>query len=61
MKEKIEEAFDALQELDIKPTPQNVSILNGVYCLLREVFAELKEEGEDVGRATVDSEQPIDH
>lgn len=38
MKEKIETAFNALKELDIKPTPHNVSILCGVYDLLREIY-----------------------
>lgn len=41
MKEMINECFEALKELDIKPTPNNVSILNGVYSLLRSVHSEL--------------------
>ena len=38
MKEKIEAVFNALQELDIKATPHNVSLLNGVFDLLREIY-----------------------
>lgn len=44
MKEKIKEVFEALQLLDIKPTPNNVSILNGVFAYLREIFKELEEQ-----------------
>ena len=36
--EELETVYNALQELDIKPTPHNVSILNGVYELLRQVY-----------------------
>ena len=57
MLERIMVAFDALKELDIKPTPHNVSILNGVFEQLRAVYNELKEGEENAGsRATVDSE-----
>ena len=56
MEERIKVVFDALKELDIKPTPHNVSIMNGVYEQLRIVYNELK-EGADVERQTVDSEQ----
>lgn len=45
MKNKIEEVFNALQELEIKPTPHNVSILDGAYSFLRQIYKEL-EEGE---------------
>ena len=48
MKEKVTACFDTLQELDIKPTPHNVSILAGVYELLRQVFEELNKEGDTV-------------
>ena len=43
MKEKLSEVFDALQELDMKPTPHNVSIMKGVYSSLREIYKELEE------------------
>ena len=46
MKERIEEVFEALKELDMKPTPNNVSIMNGVYLILREIY-EKSEEGKD--------------
>ena len=42
-KEKIETIFNSLQLLEIKATPKNVSILSGVYDLLRGMF---KESGE---------------
>ena len=38
MKEKIKSVFDALKELDIKATPNNVSILNGVFDVLRDIY-----------------------
>ena len=41
MQEKIEEIFNALQMLDMKPTPNNVSIMDGVYLILREIYNEL--------------------
>lgn len=43
MKEKLKDAFEVLQDLDIKATPSNVRILNAVYNTLREVYAELEE------------------
>ena len=46
MLEKIEQCFDALQSRDMKPTPHNVSIMDGVYSLLREVYGELKKKEE---------------
>lgn len=44
MKEKISEAFNALQGLDIKATPNNVSILDGVFEILRSIYQEMEEE-----------------
>ena len=44
MKEKIESVFNALQELDVRPTPQNVSILNAVYEILRGIYQEMGEK-----------------
>ena len=58
MKERIEEVFEALKELDMKPTPNNVSIMNGVYLILREIY-EKSEEGKDNagnGRPAPDSQ-----
>lgn len=43
MKEKIEDVFNALQELDMKTTPHNVSIMNGVFQFLKAVYKELEE------------------
>lgn len=48
MKEQLESVFNALQDLEVKPTPNNVSILNAVYATLREVYKGL-EESENVG------------
>ena len=57
MKDRILVVFEALKQLDMKPTPGNVSIMNGVYEQLRAVYNEMKEGKEDAGsRATVDSE-----
>ena len=49
MKEKLETVFDSLQMLELKPTPSNVSILNGAYVILREIYKELGglEDGEE--------------
>ena len=44
MLEKLNDVFTALQELDIKGTPHNVSILNGVYEILREIYQEMGEK-----------------
>jgi hypothetical protein len=44
MKEKIESVFNALQELDVKPTPHNVSILNVVFEILRGIYQEMGEK-----------------
>lgn len=57
MDERILVVFEALKDLDIKPTPHNVSIMNGVYEQLRAVYNELKEGGDDAGsRTTIDHE-----
>jgi hypothetical protein len=42
MKERINEVFNALQELDIKPTPHNASIMCGVYDVLKIIYKELE-------------------
>lgn len=47
MKDKVNEIFNALQELDIKATPHNVAILDGAFDVLRTIYAELvKKDGE---------------
>ncbi len=59
-KDKLEEIFDALKGLEMAPTPNNVSIMDGVYSTLRELYhkAEEKKDGraEDGGteRTTAD-------
>jgi len=49
MKEKIEGVFEALKELDMKPTPNNVSIMNGVYLILREIYEKAEEAKDNAG------------
>ncbi len=58
MKERIEEIFRVLKQLDIKATPNNVSILNGVFILLKTIYDELeaKEGGDGDGRPEADPE-----
>lgn len=47
MKDKVNEIFNALQELDIKATPHNVAILDGVFDFLRQIYADtVKKDGE---------------
>lgn len=43
MSENIETIFEALKLLDMKPTPHNVSIMNSVYDLLRDIYNKAKE------------------
>ena len=47
MKDKVNEIFNALQELDIKATPHNVAILDGVFDFLRVIYAELEKSEKD--------------
>ena len=57
MKEEIEEIFRVLKLLDIKATPNNVSILNGVFMLLKTIHTELEaKEGGDGDGPQTDSE-----
>lgn len=44
MQEKINDVFTLLQGLDIKATPNNVSILNEVYLTLRGIYQEMGEK-----------------
>lgn len=58
IKEKIEEIFNVLQDLDMKPTPHNVSIIGGVFDSLRAIYAEIEKEerNDEDGRAANSSE-----
>lgn len=57
MKDRIKQVYDALKELDMKPTPNNTSIMAGVYRVLKDIYAELEEkEVNDDGRRNVDDE-----
>ena len=51
MKETINEIFTVLQDLDMKPTPHNVSIMSGVFSCLREIYNKLAEVEPDGGPA----------
>ena len=53
MKGRIGGIYNALQDLDIKPTPENTRILTAVYNTLRDIYAELerKEETAHGGQA----------
>ena len=44
MRENVESVFNMIQELEIKPTPNNVSILNAVFSILREIYKEMGEK-----------------
>lgn len=60
MKEKVNDVFNALQELDIKATPNNVSIMSGVFNCLREIYSKLEEQehGKKDGGRTADPDGP---
>lgn len=47
---ELEAVFNILQDLDMKPTPHNVNIMNAVYNSLRRIAAEM-EEKENAGNA----------
>lgn len=46
MKQQIKEVFEALQLLDMKPTPNNVSIMNGVFEMLRGIYARMEDDAD---------------
>ena len=52
--EKVEEVYKALQDLDIKATPNNTSIMAGVYKVLKEIYKETGAVND--GRAESDPE-----
>ena len=54
MKEKIGGVYNALQGLDVKPTPGNARILTAVFNTLEEIYKEL--EDEEHGRTAPDTE-----
>lgn len=58
IKEKIKAVFEALKQLDIKATPENVSIMHGVFVFLKEIYAELEKEQENGGDG---NGRPEDH
>lgn len=60
MRETINEVFTALQDLDMKPTPHNVSIMSGVFSCLREIYSKLEEQehGEKDGGRAADPDGP---
>lgn len=54
MREKLKAVFEALKKMEIRATPENVSIMTGVFQYLKEIYAEM-EENED-GRVPADHE-----
>lgn len=50
IKRNMEEIFDVLRELELSPTPRNVSIMNGVYSLLKQSY-HILEEMDDAGKS----------
>jgi hypothetical protein len=57
--QKAAECFDALQNLELKPTPKNTSILSGVFQLLREIYHELG-ECENAGNTGTENGSAVD-
>ena len=53
MKALVEGVFNSLQDLDMKPTPHNVGIMDDVYFTLRKIYKELEaaEHGAENGTA----------
>ena len=47
MKEKLEQCFERLQTLDIKPTLKNMETLVQTLYDLREIYNQLSEEEQD--------------
>ena len=48
IKDRIESVYNSLQDLDMKPTPHNVGIMDDIYFTLRGIYREL-EEAENAG------------
>ena len=46
IQKKIDTVFRGLQDLDIKATPHNVSIMDGAFEVLREIYAETGDKNE---------------
>lgn len=57
MKEELKEIFNTLKKLKIDATPENVSIMMGVFTLLKAMYNKLESEEEDGnGRPEADPE-----
>lgn len=63
IKDRIESVFNALQDLDIKATPRNVSILCGVFDVLKDIYQNGLEVSENGGKdgTAADSDGRDDH
>lgn len=46
MKGKIGGIYNALQDLDIRPTPENARILTAVYNTLQDIYTDLEKKEE---------------
>lgn len=53
MKEIVASIFEALKNLEMPPTPKNVSIMNGVYNGIKQIYAEM-EGNSNAGSETED-------
>lgn len=57
MKKELKEIFNTLKKLKIDATPENVSIMMGVFTLLKAMYNKLESEEEDGnGRPEADPE-----
>ena len=56
MLEKLEQCFERLQNLDIKPTLTNMEKLVQTLYDLREIYNEMSKEGEPDGGTAADPE-----
>ena len=58
IQDELREIFNTLKKLKIDATPENVSIMTGVYEMLKQIYAELDEKEGDTcdGGAQADPE-----
>ena len=59
MKGKIGGIYNALQELELRPTPENARIMTAVYNTLVDIYEQLeKEERKDDGQTSDPEPRP---
>lgn len=54
MKDDINAVFEGLKKLEMAPTPNNVSIMNSVYIILKKVYKGMEEKENAENRPTSD-------